>query len=82
MPPNFNVETLKNAVPGCTERPGVTVYLSSWEDQLPDGTVLEGRGVRPDTVVKTNLQDLKQSDAVLDAALKHLRGASGTKPTK
>ena len=53
---------------------GVTVSLSSWEDQLPDGTVLEGRGVRPDVVVETNLRDLKKSDAVLEAALKFLRG--------
>lgn len=58
---------------------GVTVYLSSWEDQLPDGTVLEGRGVRPDMVVKTSLQGLKQSDAVLEAALKFLRGAGAAR---
>ena len=52
---------------------GVTVYLSSWEDQLPDGTILEGRGVRPDTIIKTTLNDFDSSDAVLDAALKLLR---------
>ncbi|MGB7160932.1 MAG: hypothetical protein WBD40_22915 [Tepidisphaeraceae bacterium] len=51
---------------------GVTVYLSSWEDQLPDGTLLEGRGVRPDVVIKTTLRDLENSDA----ALKFLRGAA------
>ncbi len=55
---------------------GVTVYLSSWEDQLPDGTPLEGRGVRPDIIVKTNLRDLQNSDAVLDAALKSLRAGN------
>ncbi len=54
---------------------GVTVYLSSWEDLLPDGTLLEGRGVRPDIVIKTKLADLEKSDAVLDAALKFLRGS-------
>ena len=53
---------------------GVTVYLSSWEDQVPDGTLLEGRGVRPDVVVKTDLRDLQAGDAVLDAALRFLRG--------
>jgi hypothetical protein len=53
---------------------GVTVYLSSWEDQLPDGTLLEGRGVRPDTIIKTTPRDLEKSDPVLDAALKYLRG--------
>ena len=52
---------------------GVTVYLSSWEDQLPDGTILEGRGVRPDIVIKTTLRMLEQSDPVLEAALKALR---------
>ena len=52
---------------------GVTVYLSSWEDQLPDGTILEGRGVRPDTVIKTTPDDFESSDPVLDAALKLLR---------
>jgi C-terminal processing protease CtpA/Prc len=56
---------------------GVTVYLSSWEDQLPDGTVLEGKGVRPDTVIKTKLGDSEKSDSVLDAALKYLRGKAG-----
>lgn len=53
---------------------GVTVYLSSWEDQLPDGTVLEGRGVRPDIVIKTTLRDLETSDPTLDAARKPFRG--------
>lgn len=58
---------------------GVTVYLSSWEDQLPDGTLLEGRGVRPDTVIKTNLKQLTTSDPVLEAAVKYLRGASASR---
>jgi hypothetical protein len=52
---------------------GVTVYLSSWEDQLPDGTILEGRGVRPDVVIKATPFDLEKSDPVLDKALKFLR---------
>ena len=53
---------------------GVTVYLSSWEDQLPDGTLLEGRGVRPEVVIKTKLQDFAKSDPVLEVALKYVRG--------
>ena len=56
---------------------GVTVYLSSWEDQLPDGTLLEGRGVRPDVIIRTTLGGLEKSDAVLEAALKFLRGSGG-----
>ena len=60
---------------------GVTVYLSSWEDQLPDGTVLEGRGVRPDTVIKATPRELQNSDTVVEAALKFLRGRSaGSRP--
>jgi hypothetical protein len=54
---------------------GVTVYLSSWEDQLPDGTVLEGRGVRPDVVVKMGVGKAGESDAVLEAALMALKRA-------
>jgi len=53
---------------------GVTVYLSSWEDQLPDGTVLEGHGVQPDIVVQTNPDQLANADPVLDAARKYIRG--------
>ena len=48
---------------------GVTVFLSSWEDQLPDGTVLEGRGVKPDVEVKTDLAELRQRDGVLEAGV-------------
>jgi hypothetical protein len=52
---------------------GVTVNLSSWEDQLTDGTVLEGQGVMPDIVVKTNPDQLAHADPVLEAARKYLR---------
>ena len=53
---------------------GVTVFLSSWEDQLPDGTVLEGRGVRPDVEVKTDLMELRQRDRVLEAGVEVVKG--------
>jgi hypothetical protein len=79
-----NAKLIGEATKGSSGRPmphqlgnGVTVYLSSWEDQLPDGTVLEGRGVRPDVIITTSLRDLEKSDAVLDAALKFLRGSGG-----
>jgi hypothetical protein len=55
---------------------GVTVYLPSWEDQLPDGTLLEGKGVRPDMIIKATPRDLGKADPVLDAALKYLRGTT------
>jgi hypothetical protein len=57
---------------------GVTVYLSSWEDQLPDGTVLEGCGVKPDIIVKTKADQLENADPVLEAARKYLRGKLAT----
>jgi hypothetical protein len=55
---------------------GVTAFLSSWEDLLPDDTVMEGRGVTPDVQVKTTLADLRRRDAVLDAAVKVVREPS------
>jgi C-terminal processing protease CtpA/Prc len=59
---------------------GVTVYLSSWEDQLPDGRLVENLGVEPDLPVRTTLRSLARSDDVLDAALKYLRSASDQNP--
>ena len=53
---------------------GVTLLLPSWFDMLPDGTPLEGVGVKPDVEVKTKLSELQERDPVLEAALKILRG--------
>ncbi|HVR75942.1 MAG TPA: S41 family peptidase [Planctomycetota bacterium] len=53
---------------------GVTVFLSSWRDMLPDGTMIEGRGIAPDEVVKADARTLKKGDPVLEAALRWLRG--------
>lgn len=52
---------------------GVTVFLPSWEDQIPNGTMLEGRGVTPDVTVKANRAALRQKDAVLEAGLATVR---------
>jgi hypothetical protein len=52
---------------------GVTVFLSSWQDMLPDGSLLEGEGVKPDIEVKAPPAVLQRGDPVLMAALKHLR---------
>jgi len=49
---------------------GVTVVLPSWRDYLPDGTMLEGRGIEPDIRVDWNAGP---GDAVIDAALTWLR---------
>jgi hypothetical protein len=53
---------------------GVTVWLPSWKALFPDGTCLEGVGIRPDIPVKTNESELRQRDPVLEKALKYLQG--------
>lgn len=52
---------------------GVTVFLPSWKDMLPDGTLLEGKGVEPDITVEATPEQLKKDDPVIAAALKALR---------
>lgn len=52
---------------------GVEMYIPSWKDMLPDGTVLEGRGVEPDVRVESKMSDFESGDPVLAAALKALR---------
>ncbi|MGE0481242.1 MAG: S41 family peptidase [Phycisphaerae bacterium] len=52
---------------------GVTVWLPSWKDLMPDGTLLEGRGVSPDVRVDGRAAVFEKSDPVLDAALEELR---------
>jgi hypothetical protein len=54
---------------------GVTVVLPSWEDQLPDGSILEGKGITPDLLVPTNETQFTKRDPVLDEAIKLLRAA-------
>ena len=53
---------------------GVTVFLSSWKDMLPDGSPLEGKGIAPDVEVKSTPADFRAADPVLAAALKVARG--------
>jgi len=55
---------------------GVTVYLSSWKDMLPDGAVLEGKGIKPDIAVEASADDFEHGDPVLSAALNWLRKGS------
>lgn len=56
---------------------GVTVFLPSWEDQRPDGTMIEGVGVRPDVRVTASLRELQETDPVLAAAIKLLHEDAG-----
>jgi hypothetical protein len=51
---------------------GVTVYLPCWKDLLPDGTCFEGKGIRPDKLVKTTPQQITTTDPVIEAALQEL----------
>ncbi|MCA9255721.1 MAG: hypothetical protein KDA33_08775, partial [Phycisphaerales bacterium] len=52
---------------------GVEFFIPSWKDYLPDGTLLEGKGVDPDVRIETKASDFEDGDPVLDAALKALR---------
>jgi hypothetical protein len=54
-------------------RNGVTVFLPSWKDMLPDGREIEGVGIPPDVEVKAVAADFAAADPVLDAALAQLR---------
>jgi len=50
---------------------GVTIFLPSWRELLPDGSPLEGQGIRPDVEVRFDAH--AGDDAVVAAALAHLR---------
>lgn len=52
---------------------GVTVYLPSWKDLLPDGTCLEGVGIAPDVLVKVRPPEIMDKDPVIEAALAALQ---------
>lgn len=52
---------------------GVTVLAPSWRDELPDGTPLEGRGVRPDIGVRARPGEFASGDPVLEAGLRAVR---------
>ncbi len=52
---------------------GVTVYLPSWKDLRPDGTCLEGEGIKPDIPITVTAAALESTDPVLQAALTLLR---------
>ena len=53
---------------------GVTVFLPSWKAMLPDETIFEGIGIKPDIVVPTAPNDFtKGKDPVIDAAIRWLK---------
>jgi hypothetical protein len=57
-------------------RNGVTVFLPSWKDMMPDGREIEGVGIQPDLEVKASAAEFQSADPVLEAALAHLRGSA------
>lgn len=52
---------------------GVTVFMPSWQDLFPDGSILEGVGIKPDIPVNTTTHQLRTEDPVLEAARQALR---------
>jgi len=61
---------------------GVTVVLSSWQDYQPDGTLLEGKGIEPDVVVRSTAEERVTKDPVLEEARRRTAesGESAEKP--
>lgn len=51
---------------------GVSLSVPTWQDLLPDGTVLEGRGITPD---EPGLDGAAETDRVVDAAIEWIRAA-------
>lgn len=54
---------------------GVTIYLPSWKALFLDGNCFENVGIRPDIPVRTNENELRQRDPVLEKALLYLRNS-------
>jgi peroxiredoxin len=52
---------------------GVTVWLPSWKALRPDGTCFEGKGIKPDVIVRISKTQIRKSDRVLETALRLLR---------
>jgi hypothetical protein len=52
---------------------GVTVLYSRWVDMMPDGTPVEGRGVRPEVVVDRPPSDYEKGDPTWERAVEVLR---------
>jgi hypothetical protein len=52
---------------------GLTVYASRWVDMMPDGTVVEGKGVVPSIEVKVDPEVYRTADPTLEKGLETLR---------
>lgn len=51
----------------------VEVYIPSWQDVQPDGSSLEGVGIKPDIEVKAKAGDFETGDPVIRRAIKFLK---------
>jgi hypothetical protein len=57
---------------------GVTVWFSRWDDLLPDGSPIEGKGVEPSVRIEVPPETYRTEDPTLNRALELLR--EKTKP--
>lgn len=51
----------------------VEVFIPSWKDILPDGTLLEGNGITPDVEVSTDAKAYETGDPIIERAKQILR---------
>jgi C-terminal processing protease CtpA/Prc len=51
---------------------GVVVFLPSWRSLELDGSLLEGKGIRPDILVETNPNVFASTDPILEKACEWL----------
>ena len=58
---------------------GLEVWLPSWQALLPDGTPLEGKGIKPDLYIRTSQWRTRRQDRILENALSLLRREPGAR---
>jgi hypothetical protein len=63
-----------NPKPVALEGLNAAVFYSRWVDLLPDGTVVEGRGVQPDVAVSFDEAEYANADPTWEKAVDVLRG--------
>ncbi len=63
-----------NPAPAEVGDTGLTVYFSRWVDLMPDGTPVEGQGVRPTVMVERAAETYRDADPTLAKGLEVLRG--------
>lgn len=51
----------------------VEINIPSWKDILPDGTLLEGNGIKPDVAVNADAKDFETGDPIIERALQTFR---------